>query len=139
MTFAGPNEGYGLHNAHDKDPGGIDYKEFGWKYKKYIYPKILPQRHHYDGNAVYDDPGHYSGNKKEKLRIDLYTYNFDKGSRNNNEDEKYNNRPQETRRKRKNMKHKRKPQIYKYQDPYDVYETTARRGGYKDGTEVTKW
>ena len=77
--------------------------------------------------------------KKEKLKIDLYTYNFDKGSRNNNEDGKNNNSPQEMRRKRKKMKHKRKPQIYKYQDPYDVYEPTARRGGYKDGTEVTKW
>ena len=131
MSSAGPNEGYGLHSAHDKETGGIDYKEFGWKYKKYIYPRILPQRHHYDGNAVYDDPGYYSGNKKEKLKLNPCTYNFDEGSRKNIENGKHNNSPQEIKRKRKKMKQKPKPQIFKYQDPYDIYEPAGRHGGYK--------
>ena len=135
LFSAGPNEGYGLHNAHDKDPGGIDYKEFGWKYKKYIYPKILPQRHHYDGNAVYDDPGRFTGNKKEKPNINLYIYNSEDGSPTNSDDGKYDDTSQKMKRKRRKMKQKSKSQIYKYQDPYDIYEPVGSRNGYADGTE----
>ena len=73
--------------------------------------------------------------KKKKPNINLYIYNSDEGSRTNNDNGKYNENPQKMKRKRRKMKQKNKPQIYKYQDPYDIYEPVRRRNGYTDGSE----
>ena len=128
--FTGPNEEYGLKNAHDKDPGGIDYEEFGWNYRKYIYPRIVPERHHYGGNAVHDDTGHGSTSEKERPKISLYIYNFGKESEKESKEDytvrKYTKAPEKTRKKWRTFKGKKRPFYYKYRDPYEIYEPVKK-------------
>ena len=114
----------------DKDPGGIDYKVFGWNYRKYIYPKIVPARHRYDGNAIYDDPGHGSISEKPKPKINLYIYNFDKEEDSESKEgyavRKYTNGPHKMNKKWRKLKENRRPFHYKSPDPYDIYEPVEK-------------
>ena len=122
-----------MHSAYDKDPGGIDYKEFGWKYKKYIYPKMLPHRHHYDGNAIYYDPGQYTSSEKEKPKINLYIYNFEEESDRGKTNKKKQQPP--PRKMWRKIKNERKPRVQKHPDPHDVREAVGKHGAHYRGND----
>lgn len=109
-----------MHGAHEKDPGGIDYREFGWNAKKYLYPSILPARHHYDGNLIYDDPSRSHPDEKQKPKINLYIYNFEKEPEEPKKIVPIIDRKKLRRKWRKFQARERIP--FQHEDPYDRYE-----------------
>lgn len=111
VSFSGPNEGYGINGAPDKDPGGIDYKEFGWK------ADILPDNE----QLVYFDPGKGSPEDERKSNINFYIYAFDPEASNVKSDWRKRAAPGIERREKK-VAPRKYQQYFLPQDALGVYE-----------------